>query len=256
MHKLRLIARLDVKNQHVIKGIHLEGLRKIGDPIELANNYYKQGIDEIVFIDAVASLYGRNNLFHIIEAACKKVFIPITIGGGIREVKDIEFALKSGADKIAINTQAIKNPSLIKKSSRIYGSQCIVGSIEAKRKDSGKWEAYVDNGREETGIDALEWAKELEQLGAGELIVTSIDQDGTKKGFDIKLVKEISESVSIPVIASGGAGNIGHIKDVAQQTQVGAVALASLIHYNVSDIPIIKSELNQSGIDIRLCGKM
>lgn len=252
MHKLRLIARLDVKNEHVIKGIHLEGLRKIGDPVELAKKYYEQGIDEIVFMDAVASLYGRNNLFHIIEAACKKVFIPITIGGGIREVKDIEFALKSGADKIAINTQAIKKPSLIKEASRIYGSQCIVGSIEAKRKDFGKWEAYVDNGREETGIDALDWAKELEQLGAGELVVTSIDQEGTKKGFELKLIKEISESVSIPVIASGGAGNIGHIKDVASQSQVGAVAIASLIHYNLSDIPSIKSELIEAGIDIRL----
>lgn len=252
MHKLRLIARLDVKNQHVIKGIHLEGLRKIGDPVELAKKYYEQGIDEIIFMDAVASLYGRNNLFYIIEEACKKVFIPITIGGGIREVKDIEFALKTGADKIAINTHAIKYPSLIKEASRIYGSQCIVGSIEAKRKDSGKWEAYVDNGREETGLDALDWAKELEQLGAGELVVTSIDQEGTKKGFDMKLIKEISESVSIPVIASGGAGNISHIKDVASQTQVGAVAIASLIHYKISDIPTVKSELNQSGIDIRL----
>lgn len=252
MHKLRLIARLDVKGQHVIKGIHLEGLRKIGDPIELAKKYYQDGIDEIIFMDAVASLYDRNNLFHIIEAACKEVFIPITIGGGIREVRDIEFALKSGADKIAINTQAIKNPTIIKEASRIYGSQCIVGSIEAKRRESGKWEAYIDNGREETGIDALEWAKELEQLGAGELVVTSVDQEGTKKGFDLELVKEISRLVSIPVIASGGAGDIVHIKEVANQTQIGAVAIASIIHYEMSDIPTIKSELKRSGIEIRL----
>jgi cyclase len=251
MHKLRLIARLDVKNQHVIKGIHLEGLRKIGDPIELAKKYYEQGIDEIVFMDAVASLYGRNNLFHIIEAACKEVFIPITIGGGIREVKDIELALKSGADKIALNTQAVKNPDLVREASRIYGAQCIVGSIEAKKKGAGNWEAYVDNGREETGIDVIEWAKELEQLGAGELMITSIDQEGTRKGFDLDLIKQISALVSIPVIASGGAGNINHIKTIATETQAGAVAVASLIHYNLHEVSEIKRELNQAGIAIR-----
>lgn len=251
MRKLRVIARLDVKNQHVIKGIHLEGLRKIGDPIELAKKYYSQGIDEIVIMDAVASLYGRNNLFHIIEAACKEVFIPITIGGGIREVKDIELALKSGADKIALNTQAVLNPDLVREASRIYGAQCIVGSIEAKKKGPGNWEAYVNNGREETGIDVFEWAKELEQLGAGELMVTSIDQEGTKKGFDLDLIKLVSSLVSIPVIASGGAGNIRHIKSVATETQVGAVAVASLIHYNLLEVPEIKQELKQAGIATR-----
>lgn len=251
MHKLRLIARLDVKNQHVIKGIHLEGLRKIGDPIELAKKYYEQGIDEVVFMDAVASLYGRNNLFHIIEAACKEVFIPITIGGGIRKVKDIELALKAGADKIALNTQAVKNPDIIREASRIYGAQCIIGSIEAKKKGPSKWEVYVNNGREETGIDVIDWVKELEQLGAGELMVTSIDQEGTKKGFDLDLVKQISGLVSIPVIASGGAGNIHHIMTVATETQVGAVAAASLFHYNLHGVSEIKKELSQAGISIR-----
>jgi cyclase len=252
VRKLRLIARLDIKNEFVIKGIHLEGLRKIGDPIELAKKYYADGIDEIVFMDAVASLYGRNNLFHIIEAACKEVFIPITIGGGIRTVSDIELALKSGADKIALNTQAIKTPDIIREASRIYGSQCIVGSIEAKKKGNGSWEAYVDNGREETGIDAIEWAKKLEQLGAGELMVTSIDQEGTKKGFDMDLLKRISELVSIPVIASGGAGKVEHIKAVATQTQAGAVAIASLIHYNMVEISVIKQEIDAAGIAIRI----
>jgi cyclase len=252
MHKLRLIARLDIKNEYVIKGIHLEGLRKIGDPIELAKKYYSQGIDEIVFMDAVASLYGRNNLFHIIEAACKEVFIPITIGGGIRAVKDIEYALKSGADKIAINTQAIKNPELIREASRIYGSQCIIGSIEAKKRGPNKWEAFVDNGREETGIDVIEWAKQLEQLGAGEIMVTSIDQEGTKKGFDVELVKQISGLVSIPVIASGGAGNVNHLKTVVLESQAGAIAVASLIHYNLADVSQIKHEINKSGIAIRV----
>lgn len=251
MQKLRLIARLDVKNQHVIKGIHLEGLRKIGDPIELAQKYYEQGIDEIIFMDAVASLYGRNNLFQIIEAACKRVFIPITIGGGIREILDIQRALKAGADKIALNTQAVKTPNLVREAARIFGSQCIVGSIEAKNKGFGKWEVYVDNGREETGIDVMHWAKELEKLGAGELLVTSIDQEGTKRGFDIDLVKQISDLVSIPVIASGGAGNIKHIQKISTETQAGAVALASIIHYNQHNVLDIKKELNEVGIITR-----
>ena len=250
MNKIRLIARLDIKNEYVIKGIHLEGLRKIGDPIVLAKKYYEQGIDEIVFIDAVASLYDRNNLFHIIERACKEVFIPITIGGGIRSIKDIENALKSGADKIAINTQAIRSPELIYEASRIYGSQCIVGSIEAKRINS-KWMAYTENGREETGVDAVEWAVRLEELGAGELIVTSIDQEGVKKGFDIPLLQEISKRLSIPVIASGGAGNVVHISSVVDQTEVGAVAIASLLHYNITTVTDIKTELNSQNIQIR-----
>jgi cyclase len=252
MQKLRLIARLDIKNENVIKGIHLEGLRKIGDPIDVAKKYYQQGIDEVIFMDAVASLYGRNNLFHIIEAACKEVFIPITIGGGIRNVSDIEMALNSGADKIAINTHAIKNPALIMEASRIYGSQCIVGSIEAMKKSDNRWEAYTDNGREETGIDAIEWAKELENLGAGELIITSINQEGTNKGFDIELIKKISENVTIPVIASGGAGKIGHINDVVNHTEVGAVAIASLLHYNIHNVEEIKTVLHQTGINIRI----
>lgn len=252
MQKLRLVARLDIKNQYVIKGIHLEGLRKIGDPVELAESYFKQGIDEIIFMDAVASLYGRNNLFHIIESACKKVFIPITIGGGIRELVDIENALRSGADKISLNTQAIRNPTFVKEASRIYGSQCIVGSIEAKRKAFDKWEAYVYNGREETGIDVIEWAKELEQLGAGELLVTSVDQEGTRKGFDIELVQKVSQSVSIPIIASGGGGNVNHISSVVQKSQVRAIAVASLIHYNSLSIPDIKRDLNLSGIPVRI----
>lgn len=252
MHKLRLIARLDVKNHYVIKGIHLEGLRKIGDPVQLAKKYYTQGIDEIVFMDAVASLFGRNNLFHILKEACKEVFIPITIGGGIREVRDIDFALKAGADKIALNTQAIKSPNLVREASRIYGSQCIVGSIEAKKKGQNRWEAYVDNGRQETGVDVIEWAKKLEELGAGELMVTSIDYEGTKKGYDLDLVGKISSSVSIPVIASGGAGTVDHIKVVAKETQVGAVAIASLLHYNISDVLEIKQVLTQENIIVRI----
>lgn len=252
MHKTRIIARLDVKNEFVIKGIHLEGLRKIGDPNELAKRYFEEGIDEIIFMDAVASLYERNNLFHIIGKACQEVFIPITIGGGIRSISDIEHALKSGADKVAINTQAIKTPNLIKDASRIYGSQCIVGSIEAKRKEPGRWEAYVDNGREETGVDVLLWAKRMEDLGAGELMITSVDMEGTKKGFDVVLIEKISNLVSIPVIASGGAGNPQHIMSITSETDVSAVALASLLHYRMNSITEIKGSLQQSGIPVRI----
>jgi cyclase len=251
MSKSRLIARIDVKNEFVIKGIHLEGLRKVGDPIDLASKYYHDGIDEIIFMDAVASLYGRNNLFHIIEEACKKVFVPITIGGGIRSINDIELALKSGADKISLNTQAIKTPSIITEASRIYGSQCIIGSIEAKRKGNS-WEAYVDNGREETGIDAIEWACELEQLGAGELMVTSIDQEGTKRGFEIALMEKIAAKVSIPVIASGGAGNPSHVTKLCKETNVSAIAIAAILHYNSYSVKDIKQAMVVSDIKVRI----
>ncbi len=251
MHKVRVIARLDVKNEFVIKGIHLEGLRKIGDPLLLAKKYYEAGIDEIIFMDSVASLYGRNNLFHIIENACKEVFIPITIGGGVRSIQDIDAALKAGADKITLNTQAIKNPELIKEASRIYGSQCIVGSIEAKRKGNS-WEAYIDNGREQTGIDAIEWASKLEDLGIGELCITSIDKEGTKKGFDIELIQKISEKVNLPIIASGGAGNTKHISDLCKQKWVSAVAVASILHYNLASVGQIKNTMKGDGIFVRI----
>lgn len=251
MHKKRLIARLDVKNQFVIKGIHLEGLRKIGDPNEIAKKYYDEGIDEIIFMDGVASLYGRNNLFHIIEKACKNVFIPITIGGGIRSIEDIDNALKAGADKIALNTQAIKTPEIISEASRIYGSQCIIGSIEAKSIGVGKWEAYYDNGREPSGIDVVEWAQKLEKLGAGEIFITSIDQEGTKKGFEKDLIKKITDLVSIPVIASGGAGKIEHLQELINTTNISGIAIASLIHYNLKSIAEIKEKLNESTITFR-----
>ena len=251
MTKKRLIARIDVKNEYVIKGIQLEGLRKVGNPNDFARKYYEDGIDEIVFMDAVASLYERGNLFHIIEKACKEVFIPITIGGGIRSINDIEMALKSGADKIALNTQAIKDPEMINQISRIYGSQCIVGSIEAKKKGN-TWEAYVDNGRQETGIDAVEWAVQLEQLGAGELLITSIDLEGTKKGFDIDLAKVIAGKVSIPVIVSGGAGNVTHISNLCEQADISAIAIATLLHYNMLSIKEIKESMKSKGISVRI----
>jgi len=251
MTKIRIIARIDVKNEYVIKGIHLEGLRKVGLQNEMALKYYTEGIDEIIFMDAVASLYNRNNLFHIIEKACKEVFIPIAIGGGIRSIADIEFALKSGADKIAINTQAIKEPDLIKNASRIYGSQCIIGSIEAKRINGG-WEAYVDNGREPTGVNAVEWAQKLQELGAGELMITSVDQEGTKRGFDIELINAIMAVTSIPVISSGGAGEAKHTSDLLSKTKCKAFAVASILHYNHSSIQEIKQSLAIQNFDVRI----
>tara|TARA_B110001452_G_C15240915_1_gene429615 strand:- start:4256 stop:5017 length:762 start_codon:yes stop_codon:yes gene_type:complete len=253
MNNNRIISRLDVKNNHVIKGIQLEGLRKVGDPIELALKYFKQGADEIVFMDAVASLYGRNNLFHIIEEACKEVFVPITIGGGIRSLDDIELALKSGADKIALNTSAIKNPNMITKAAMVYGSQCIVGSIEAKNKN-GSWEAYIDNGREETGVDAVNWAIKLENLGVGEIMVTSIDKDGTKSGFDTALVSLINSQVNIPVIASGGAGSNAHIGELLAScnNDISGISLASVLHYNLSTIGEVKESIKSLGLDVRL----
>ena len=250
MKKTRLIARIDVKNEYVIKGIHLEGLRKIGNPNEIAKKYYEEGIDEIVFMDAVASLYERNNLFHIIERACKEVFVPITIGGGLRSISDIDKALKAGADKIALNTQAIKTPDIVREASRIYGSQCIVGSIEAKKKGNS-WEAYIDNGREQTGIDALEWVKKLEDLGAGEIFLTSVDKEGTKQGFDYELMQKASDLVSIPVIASGGAGKLEDIKQVHNDANIDAVAIAALLHYNTHSIREIKDYMINNSIPVR-----
>lgn len=251
MLKKRIIARIDIKNEFVIKGIHLEGLRKIGNPIDLAKKYFESGIDEIIFMDAVASLYGRNNLLNIIENASKEVFIPITIGGGIRNLDDIELALNSGADKIAINTQAIRTPELIKEASRRYGSQCIVGSIEAK-KTGNFYEAYIENGRQPTGIDAIQWACELQDLGVGELFITSIDQEGTKKGFDANLANLISQKTNIPLIMSGGAGNLEHIINFIDETKISAVALASLLHYNINSISQVKESLIENGQKIRL----
>ncbi|MBL79488.1 MAG: imidazole glycerol phosphate synthase subunit HisF [Nitrosomonadaceae bacterium] len=248
---MRVIARIDVKNEYAIKGIHLEGVRKVGDPNELALKYYNEGVDEIVFMDAVASLYDRNNLFKIIESACEKIFIPVTIGGGIRTLSDIEKALYSGADKVAINTAAIRNPSFIRSASLKYGSQCIVGSIEAKRQING-WEAYIDNGREKTGVDVMEWAQKLEQLGAGEILLTSIDQEGTQRGFEVNLAREINRAVSIPVIVSGGMGELIHISELARHTYPSALACAASLHYNKISVMEIKSYLKQNHIEVRI----
>jgi len=238
----RVISRLDIKNGHVIKGIHLEGQRRIGNPIDIARKYYAQAIDEILMMDSVAALYGRSNLFHTIAQACETVFVPITMGGGIRSVSDVEMALAAGADKVAINSALVKEPALADQVASIYGSQCLVASIEAKRRVHG-WEVYISNGREPTGLDVMEWARELERRGVGEILITSIDQEGTQRGFDVPLCKAMEEAVRIPVIASGGAGKLEHLHQLDEATNVQGVAIASLLHYDKFTVAQIKSVL-------------
>jgi len=253
MYKKRIIARIDVKNEFVIKGIHLEGLRKVGDPNKLAKKYYCDGVDEIIFMDAVAAYYDRNSLTEIIERACKDVFVPITVGGGIRKIEDIQIALNAGADKTAINTKAVKDPSFIKEASKVFGSQCIVSSIDVLKVGIDKWEVYTDNGREPTGIDAIEWAKKVEYLGAGEIMLTSINEEGTKKGFDIELNNRISQAVNIPIISSGGAGKSEDVADLMEKSGIDAVALASLFHYQIETVNTLKEFLvNHRKIQVRL----
>ena len=249
--KKRIIARIDVKNEYAIKGIHLEGLRKIGNPNELALKYYSKGIDEIIFMDAVASYYDRNSLSNIIEIATKNIYVPITVGGGIRSLEDIQNALNSGADKVSIDTEAVKNPKFIYESAKKFGSQCIIGSIEAKTTDNNEWKVFYDNGREKSDICVISWAKKLQELGAGELLITSIDMEGTRRGFDVELCEKITESVTIPVISSGGAGDTNHILNLFEKTNIDAVALASILHYNIFSVEEIKKILNENKIAVR-----
>lgn len=237
----RIIARLDIKNEYLIKGIHLEGLRKIGDPNHYAQKYYKQGADELIYMDAVASLYGRNNLADIVQKTAQNIFIPLTVGGGVRNVEDVQMLLSSGADKIAINTAAIKDPELISRLSNRFGSQCIVLSVEAKKQENGTWEAYTENGRERSGKNVLDWIKQAEELGAGEILLTSVDREGTRKGFDIELNQAVSSHIEIPLISSGGCGSIEHIKKAINS--VDALAVADILHYDRSNLGDIKQAL-------------
>ena len=253
MHKVRVIARLDIKSEFVIKGIHLEGLRKIGDPNILARRYYEQGVDELLFMDAVAAYYDRNSLSEIIEKACQDVFVPITVGGGIRTLEDIQKALHSGADKVAINTQAHRRPEFITEAAEKFGSQCIVASVVAKERLEGGWEAYIENGREPTGRDVMEWVIELQKMGAGELMITSVDKEGTKRGFDIALCKAVAEIIKIPLICSGGAGNSMHLVDLAKRADIDAIAVASILHYNYTTIEEMKSKLQANDFEVRRC---
>ena len=248
---LRLIARLDIKGANLIKGIHLEGLRVVGDPQIHAAKYYQDGADEIVYMDTVASLYGRNNLVDVVSRATEHVFVPITVGGGIRSVEDARTLLRAGADKVAINTAAIKDPKLIRQLSDVWGSSTIVLSIEAKKTGDNKWEAYTDNGRERTGLDVAQWAETGAKLGAGEIFVTSVDQEGTRKGFDCELVAEITKRVEIPVIASGGFGSLDHLSQLVKTAKPTGVAIADSLHYNRYSFEQIRSFCLANSISTR-----
>ena len=233
MKTIRIIARLDVKGPNLVKGIHLEGLRVLGNPNVFAKYYYENGADELLYSDVVASLFERNSLSEVISSTAKEIFIPITVAGGIRTLEDIKNILRAGADKVSLNTAVIKNPDLIEKASRMFGSSTIVVTIEAIKESEGKYLAYTDNGRERTGIEVVEWAKKVESLGAGEIIITSVDKEGTGEGFDIDLTKMVSEAVSIPVIAHGGAGTPQDVVDVVKKGKADAVSLASILHYGI-----------------------
>jgi imidazole glycerol-phosphate synthase subunit HisF len=251
MRKIRLVARLDIKGPNLIKGIHLEGLRVIGSPNEHALRYYRQGADELLYMDCVASLYGRNNLGDIVQAAAKDVFVPMTVGGGIRSVEDATHLLRCGADKVAVNTAAVANPQLISDIAQRFGSQCMVLSIEAKRLGPDRWEAYTDNGRERTGLDAIAWVKRGVALGAGEILLTSVDREGTRAGFDIPLVRAVTREVAVPVIASGGMGKAQDLIDVVQQGDADAVAMADILHYQRATMGEIRRAAQAAGIEVR-----
>ena len=280
MRTKRVIARLDIKGPNLVKGISMEGLRVLGKPSDFARYYYQQGADELLFIDVVASLYGRNNLHNIISETAKEIFIPITVGGGIRSIEDIREILRSGADKVCINTAAIHNPQLIRQAAEIFGSSTIVVAIEAIKETDGTYSCYTDNGREYTGIDVFEWARKVNDLGAGEIIITSVDREGTGMGFDYELISKLNEIVSIPVIVHGGAGSADHVAEMFKETDADAAALASLLHYHyifnhspevsdeegsnefllqkrnfhvfrATDIPTVKNCLSENFINIR-----
>ena len=243
MHTPRLIARLDIKNKNLIKPINLEGLRIVGDPNEYAKKYYLNGIDEIFFMDTVATLYSRNHLTEIITNITKEIFIPITVGGGVRSFSDANELLNSGADKIAINTAAVQNPKLIRNIVDKIGSQSLVISIDAKKRSEGKWEVYVNNGRDRTGIDVIYWIKKVIDMGAGEILITSIDCEGTRKGFDYDLAKNSQKVSTIPTIISGGCGELQHLQKLKSFSNIDAVAVADCIHYNRISIKDLKNTL-------------
>ncbi|MBI2661075.1 imidazole glycerol phosphate synthase subunit HisF [Candidatus Woesearchaeota archaeon] len=247
----RIIPCLDVKNGQTVKGTGFVDLKYAGDPVKLAKKYYGQGADEIVFLDITASYEKRKTMAELVEKTSKQVFIPFTVGGGISSIKDIRNLLKAGADKVSINTSAVKNPGLIKKAAKKFGSQCIVIAIDAK-KSNGGWEVFVKGGRQATGLDAVEWARKAEALGAGEILLTSMDKDGAKEGYDLELTRKISESVNIPVIASGGAGSLKSISKVLKEGKADAALAASIFHYKKYSIKQVKKYLQKNGIGVRI----
>lgn len=248
---VRIIARLDIKAPNLIKGIRLEGLRVLGEPSKFAVDYYLNGIDEILYMDSVASLYQRNNLQGLLQQSVEQIFIPITVGGGIRSVTDAKQILSIGADKIAVNTAAVQTPTLLAEISQITGAQAVVLSVECKRTPNG-WEVYTDCGREKTGLDVLEWVQTAKQYGIGEVLLTSVDQEGTKSGFDLALLKAVSDHVDIPIIASGGFGQLQHAAEALSVKNVTAIAIADALHYQRFTVADIKHYLDQHGFQVRL----
>lgn len=248
---VRVIARLDVKGPNVIKGVRLEGLRVVGQPAEMSRRYADQGADEILFMDAVASLYDRNSILPHIREAAGDVFVPLTVGGGLRSVDDVGSALRAGADKVAINTAAVRTPALLRHVAEQFGSQCTVLSVEASRHPSLGWEVLTDGGRERTGRAVLPWVEEAVALGAGEILVTSVDRDGTKHGFEVELLRAVQHLVSVPVIASGGAGVAEHVIHVIREAGVEAVAIGAMLHANATTVGAIKTALHEAGIPCR-----
>lgn len=239
---LRVIPRLDIKGPDLVKGVQMEGLRVLGSPEEFADRYYREGADELLYMDVVASLYNRNGLVEFVRRVSKKIFVPLIVGGGVRTIEDIRTLLRSGADKVAINTAAVHNEEFVRVAAQTFGSSTVVASIEAARRPDGTYEAFTDNGREGSGKNALAWAERAATLGAGEILVTSIDREGTGTGFDLELVRAVADRVSVPVIAGGGAGSVEHVVDVAKEGRVEGVALASLLHYD-----LIRRENVESG---------
>lgn len=252
MYAKRIIPCLDVKNGRVVKGVSFVGLRDAGDPVECAAVYDKAGADELVLLDITATHEGRGTMIEIVERVAKTVFIPFTVGGGIRTTEDFKELLRAGADKISVNSAAVRNPELLNEAAEKFGSQCVVCAIDAKRRKTGGWEVYLNGGRIPTGIDAVEWAKEAYARGAGEILLTSMDCDGQKNGYDIELTHAVSTSVGIPVIASGGAGRKEHFYDAFTKGAADAVLAASLFHFNELPIPELKKYLREKGISVRM----
>jgi cyclase len=245
---IRIISRLDIKGPNLVKGIRLEGLRVLGKPEAFARAYYEAGADELLYLDAVASLYGRNSLLPVVERTAREVFIPLTVGGGLRSLDDIRAALRAGADKVSLNTAAIRDPSLVREAARKFGSSTIVVAIEAIRHPDGRYEAYTDYGRESSRVDAVEWASRAAELGAGEILLTAIDREGTGTGYDLELTRRVASAVPIPVIACGGAGRGEHVLEVIRDGRADAVAIASLLHYHlVRTLPLDSGAFSEEG---------